>query len=345
MNLGYVINMAISLSLLYLIFSLLCTFINEIISSMLSLRSGFLSESFDTLASNSPKLTEIKSHPSIDAVVKDGKIAQAYLPGQTFAQATLDIINPKAQKTDNQTYDAIIDGINSWNDDDDLKKILRSVINNTSATPQDVRNAIANWFDTKMEHTQGLYKKYMKWIAISVGVVIAVAFNINTIQVARFLWQDNGEIASRIAASVSSDCISGKKPSPIGEAAGGHENTKSLCDAYNNLIDNMIKNRDNPEPNKTFKENNIRVIKEINMIRSTFAPLPIGWREDNSFSDLYHDFFKLSIWEVIIYIIGWLLTAVALSLGANFWFDTLNKFINIRCVGSKPEVTPSSTNP
>jgi hypothetical protein len=34
---------------------------------------------------------------------------------------------------------------------------------------------------------------------------------------------------------------------------------------------------------------------------------------------------------------GWLLTAVAVSLGAPFWFDTLQRFMNIRGGGKKPD--------
>jgi hypothetical protein len=37
---------------------------------------------------------------------------------------------------------------------------------------------------------------------------------------------------------------------------------------------------------------------------------------------------------------GWLLTIVAASLGAPFWFDLLNKFINIRSTGKAPEEDP-----
>jgi hypothetical protein len=34
---------------------------------------------------------------------------------------------------------------------------------------------------------------------------------------------------------------------------------------------------------------------------------------------------------------GWIITAFAISLGAQFWFDLLNKFVNIRAAGQKPE--------
>jgi hypothetical protein len=42
---------------------------------------------------------------------------------------------------------------------------------------------------------------------------------------------------------------------------------------------------------------------------------------------------------------GWLLTAMAISLGSPFWFDLLNKFIQLRNTGAKPEPADSKNNP
>jgi hypothetical protein len=37
------------------------------------------------------------------------------------------------------------------------------------------------------------------------------------------------------------------------------------------------------------------------------------------------------------HLLGWLLTAVAISLGSAFWFDVLNRFIHIRAAGDAPD--------
>ncbi|HEY4148739.1 MAG TPA: hypothetical protein VGM41_07415 [Chitinophagaceae bacterium] len=42
--------------------------------------------------------------------------------------------------------------------------------------------------------------------------------------------------------------------------------------------------------------------------------------------------------------IGILLTALAISLGSPFWFDLLNKFIQLRGTGPKPDPTPAKTS-
>ena len=44
--------------------------------------------------------------------------------------------------------------------------------------------------------------------------------------------------------------------------------------------------------------------------------------------------------EWLAKLLGLLITAFAVSLGAPFWFDTLNKFMNIRSAGSSPVEAP-----
>jgi hypothetical protein len=38
-------------------------------------------------------------------------------------------------------------------------------------------------------------------------------------------------------------------------------------------------------------------------------------------------------------VLGWLISALAISMGAAFWFDVLGKFINVRNAGKKPQAT------
>jgi len=55
--------------------------------------------------------------------------------------------------------------------------------------------------------------------------------------------------------------------------------------------------------------------------------LPLGWPEANGWE-----------WSSLgMHLLGWLLTAFAVSLGAPFWFDMLNKIVSIRSAGKAPE--------
>jgi len=57
--------------------------------------------------------------------------------------------------------------------------------------------------------------------------------------------------------------------------------------------------------------------------------LPIFWADGNAPWDAGND-----PW---IWIVGWAVTIVAVSLGAPFWFDALGRLSNLRMAGSKPE--------
>ena len=86
-------------------------------------------------------------------------------------------------------------------------------------------------------------------------------------------------------------------------------------------------------PEESFR----KLKKEINAL-----PLPIGWpapwcfpNEQNKLISFFQSLF------------GWFLTALAISLGAPFWFETLNKLLNLRGTGPKPMKVsvPPSTRP
>jgi hypothetical protein len=72
-----------------------------------------------------------------------------------------------------------------------------------------------------------------------------------------------------------------------------------------------------------------RPIKDAIEELSTVS-LPIGWSELP----------KRDQWLTMA--LGWLITAFAVSLGAPFWFDLLNKFVNVRASGKAPEEQPKS---
>src|SRR6185436_13947433 len=44
----------------------------------------------------------------------------------------------------------------------------------------------------------------------------------------------------------------------------------------------------------------------------------------------------------LLKIIGWLITSLAVSFGAPFWFDLLNKLVDVRGAGKEPSPQPQS---
>jgi hypothetical protein len=78
--------------------------------------------------------------------------------------------------------------------------------------------------------------------------------------------------------------------------------------------------------------------------------LPIGWvREPNKVEQEQRQeipFMKQKPfvnWGTLFYhALGWFITALAATLGAPFWFDTLNRLISIRSAGKSPEEAPKA---
>jgi hypothetical protein len=83
---------------------------------------------------------------------------------------------------------------------------------------------------------------------------------------------------------------------------------------------------------------------------NTLRSLPIGWNcvgnPTTAAASAILNQVTLGYWECVktklptvtlIQVLGWMLTAIALTLGAPFWFDLLQKFVNIRRAGGKPK--------
>ena len=75
-------------------------------------------------------------------------------------------------------------------------------------------------------------------------------------------------------------------------------------------------------------------LRDLAVIQFELRPFPIGWdfAAPTSRSEWY-----VSFGGILVKILGLLLTAAAVSLGAPFWFDVLSKFTKIRSSGAVPK--------
>jgi len=73
-------------------------------------------------------------------------------------------------------------------------------------------------------------------------------------------------------------------------------------------------------------------------LQQNLRPLPLGWDSAPGRPDAG---WYLSWYGSFEKIVGWLITALAITLGAPFWFDLLDKFMSLRTSGTKP---PAATD-
>ncbi|MEG4218866.1 hypothetical protein QUA27_26525 [Microcoleus sp. Pol14C6] len=165
---------------------------------------------------------------------------------------------------------------------------------------QRFQKEIEIWFDQSMERASGVYKRNARGVAILLGTAIAVAANADSIHIINRLSKDS-----------------------------------MLRSTVNLYAQQLVEN------NAKTKSNNLtslaKVQQDVDRALDQVA-LPFGWSEQNS---LERDKQGNLLWQALIArLFGWILSGVAISMGAAFWFEALNKIINIRNAGKKP---PSST--
>lgn len=73
----------------------------------------------------------------------------------------------------------------------------------------------------------------------------------------------------------------------------------------------------------------------LDQVETDLRPFPIGWTAATSG-------WRNSFFGIMGKLVGLLMTGLALSLGAPFWFDILTRFVNLRGAGAKPERTDAA---
>lgn len=186
-----------------------------------------------------------------------------------------------------------------------LAKRSQFKANNLDEELNQFRQEVETWFDRSMERASGVYKRNSKGIALVIGFILAILTNTDTFHVISRLSRD-----SALRAGLTQ----------YANQAALNQNASQ----ENNLTE--------------FKQN---LDQELDSVS-----LPIGWTVNNycqQFDDLRdctkrneHKKWQSRIIPILRTILGWIISGIAVSMGAPFWFQLLNKFINVRNTGSKP---------
>lgn len=327
-----ILDVAIGLVFIFLLLSLICSAINEMIEACLKMRATDLEKGIREFLydqDGTGLAQKIYEHPLVFGLYKGNYNPQrssnlpSYIPPRNFALALMDIILPANKETLSGAAGATVpppaappslagsetppsslerlrNGISSINNPE-VERALKTLVDAAGNDINKARENIESWFNNANERIGGWYKRRTQWIVLALGLAVAIAVNADTITIARSLSLDTTMRNSLVAAAQEY-----VKASP---AQGDKEAT----------------------PKDRLKKNQETIQK---------LGLPIGWnlsreQDEGSIPPFYPSGKKA--W--LLKILGWLLTAMAISLGAPFWFDLLNKFMNTRSTlkPAKPE--------
>ena len=299
-----ILDSAIALIFIYLTFSLVVSAANELIASLGKMRGRNLTTGVMNLLNRSGAgkyAEDFYQHQLIRSLSKEGE-KPSYIPSRTFALAVLDMLSP-VEPGKVRTLDDVRSAIGQLNDQVDLQKTLSILLEESGYDLERFKATIEVWFNNAMDRVSGWYKRRTQYIMIAIAAAFAFALNLDTLA----MWQKiNTDSALR-----DSLVAKAKELKPPGEkpAAANTDELKQF---------------------ETKQADYDQRVKELRNLQQ--AGLPLGWTDE--------EWNQEWLPKIQRHFLGWLLTALAASLGAPFWFDLLNRFINIRGAGKAPEEEP-----
>lgn len=305
-----ILDVTVGLFLVYLVFSAVCTAINEAIAGFLRLRGRLLYAEIGRLFGDTGLaerfwacgLTRSLCRVNGDADVS-AKTAPSYMPAQVFAASAIEAMKSLDGDADRSGADnpsahlaCLIERID---DRSIFKASLVSLANDAKVEIDDLETRLERWFSQIMDRTSGVYKRNLQLVSFLVAVVLVSAFNIDTVSVSRSLWNDREMRAAfvSIAEQVVED--------------GGMINLDTGEDG---------------------------VMASIKGAHKMLQPMPFGWSQDPFVTNRDQQKWQ----DYLLKLFGLLTTAFALTLGAPFWFDTLSRIMNARSAGPESDANGKS---
>lgn len=332
-----ILQVAIGICFVFLLFSLIVSAANELVQAMLSMRAVQLKAGIGELLQdrkfqNAAK--EFCNHPLISCLSKGAAGQPSYIAPRTFVITVLDLLREGQIVADNiKGTDLAAQIANIQNPE--LRRALGALFDQANKDAAKFDKAIENWFNEAMERVGGWYKRWIQYWLFALGVALAAAANIDTLHIIGALSTDPK--LQLVAANAATEYL--KTRSGTGQTAGG-----SSANLGPSGTPAQSQNREAAPQGEATPERLTASSGRVTPTPSTAAQtletaatdlasleVPLGW------ADPERSYFRQHWWSAIF---GWLLTGLAASMGAPFWFDMLNRFINIRAAGRSPDEDP-----
>jgi hypothetical protein len=372
-----ILDIAIGISFVFVVLSVIASAVTEAISTVVSLRAVTLRRAIERLLKDQLITRRLYAHPLIDGLTSDDDTDPAYIPSELFARALVDVIaawDDTKDKIEPPEHWGMLKAIvlipwravrrffrNLWPRSNaptqvpdvlltDLEQLrarfakvqgidpgVRAALTALLAdervkTHDDAIHRIAKWFDQTMEGVGGWYKRTVTMLIAVVAMFIAVGLNVDTFVVVDNLAKDavlRQSVATLVSASIKEEADSVKT---IEEA---------IADRKASLKATPEEAARAEEDRKTGELLRRRVVGLKRSLDS--LSVPMGWPEGpkwfcrNSETEMCDQrLLPVTFWGWARRLAGWIFTAIAMSLGAPFWFDLLNKFVNLRAAAPPP---------
>lgn len=351
-----ILEVGLGMAFVFLLASLVCTAIKEGVESLLNKRATFLKRALiemlgqtadagiparglqyfkrwfsrmigltqrpDDLTGKRIKL--FYDHPLIQSLYFDSYNPEShqnlpgYIPSGFFSKAVIDLILAEArghsiptQGVTGEQFQQILQAL----PDTAFNTRIKIILKDTQADLAAVNATLKDWFNQSMERVGDHYKVHSQQVILLIAAVVTMSLNINALTIAQRLSTDTAlrkALVAQAEAEAKRSPLAG--PENLNEAA--FRSTHSLSAGTNGPVTTRSPDAAKTELPTKEGEKPEDAIKQLEKLG-----LPVGWGA-----------FKWpgTFWERVSLIGGWLGTIFAISLGAPFWFDTLNRIIQLR---------------
>lgn len=361
MSFSAVLDVAIGLILIYLLLSLVCVALKEMIESRLKWRSKNLEEGIRELLQD--HTDNFYKHPLVFGLYRgkynpdDKANLPSYIPARTFALALMDLILPANSVTPSGASGAtaaptaaaptISPALKPLRDQvaalaSTNKHLAQSLLPLIDAAGDDIAKArenIEGWFDSSMDRVSGWYKRHTQGLLFGLGLAVTVILNVDSFAVISHLLNDKG--AREVLVEIAERRVKETEDRSPNEEKGNATPAETTVDSK-------------PKPEGASQDppaKSSETQSEVDNVKAqvkdlTDLGLPLGWSEQfkdwRSSQSLEPD--SKNWIAAVLFVVGsfpgWLVTALAVSLGAPFWFDVLNKFMIVRSTVKPKEKSP-----
>ena len=169
-----------------------------------------------------------------------------------------------------------------------------------------------------MDRVSGWYKRRtVLWIWI-LAAIVTIYLNADSIRISKILWT-NQAIRAAVIESAKSRAQTERPEALTPLVVHPNANAPKTAAPVALHHDDVLTENERAELNElTGWSDDIKV-----------------WAQMNYWQRIRHAFKHIP---------GWLFTIIAVSLGAPFWFDLLNRFMNIRSAGRAPDERPDKSS-
>jgi hypothetical protein len=327
-----VLEVLIGLVLVYLLFSLVCSSLNEGIASFTNRRGKTLREAVARLlgeyappggkGKGETKATEqIYDHALVKALRRTEDRDPSYIPNETFAAALMDCIAPSRDLPPSVRWAEIVrivedpkpppkDAKIALVKDSDLHTALRVIVQDVrqridvglGTKPTDLlaqlELQICQWFERTMQRTSGWYKRRTQIWLLVICTTLTLLANADSLMLARELAR-NPALRETISSAAAEYVRTGKGEASEAKDLFALTRASGIEFGY-------------PDPA---------------LAQAKEAAGPEG--------------FSMGFY-LLAKFLGLAVTILALTLGAPFWFQTLEKLVKLRGSGTIPPPTPTA---